>query len=1088
MSTDKRLNKRLPERVRREDTPGIRIDSGPFIGIIRNNIDPTRAGRLQVWIPDLGGNEDDPKSWRTVSYASPYYGTTYQPQAAVNNKFTDVAHSYGMWAVVPDIGNQVICTFIAGDPNRGYWFACINPNLSHHMVPALAAGNQVDNSLTDSSIQSKYDPNTSKWPVSEFNENIATNISASWINNAKPVHEFQANILIQQGLDRDGMRGAIGSSSQRESPSTVFGISTPGRPLNDPMDKPDFQTKLQAGTLTAADTAVSGRKGGHTFVMDDGDQIGLDQLFRLRTAGGHQILMNDSERVMYLANSDGSVWLEFTGGGHINVFSAAGINMRTDGEFNIHAGKDINMHSGGSIKFKADTSINSQTKDYTIKAGTSIGIQAGKVGILADGALSFQSANGGWLTDGKLALQGSKILLNTEAPQAVPVIADLKTNKQTDTGWDDQKGIWTNQADVFESIATITPAHEPWPRAPGKSGSLKKVVGQFAAAPQPAKPTSVCALPGQTLPVSIANITPSGGNNEAILESALTGYGITDKTEFASIMSQCAHESGNFKFVKELGADSYFTKYEGRADLGNTQPGDGLKYKGRGFIQITGRDIYTQASAYLGIDLVNQPQLAEDPLTAAKLVLFFFFQFKKSRTAGINWADVTAVTRLVNGGTNGLADRVAKFTAYQQKYAAGIVTIAGGGVLTDGNGSPVTTGSGKLDPGPEIAKSKQVVSPAPGEAMKSQDAPTPGAIVATESKIPGLIPTQMKALMIEIGFAEADSDYTAQDTDVNRVGRYAVNAIILRDNGYIKPDYVKKYSAAAIFQAGAWTGKDGINDVAGFASARGTQDTLMETVLNEYYTSLIANRGIQIQDDVCTVAGMMAVAYFLRDSERGFLSGKPADQAKFWREQGNNITNAQKETPDSAYNQGRYAIDVLSITPAGTSGVVGTNAPLTSGINPDDVLTFTNRSGDRQHFDAATGDFKDRLLQAARDYKAATGKKLTISSTVRTQAEQDAIYNGWIAAGGSLPNTPTVNVPPYGNISRPVKVIGNHGLGIAADIGTAAAAEMNSMGLLAKYGLYLFDPIGDPPHVQLKPEFRPPNLAVIQTLPGNAVG
>ena len=55
MSTDKRLGKKLPQRVRREDTPGVRIDSGPFIGIIKNNVDPIRAGRLSVWIPDMGG-------------------------------------------------------------------------------------------------------------------------------------------------------------------------------------------------------------------------------------------------------------------------------------------------------------------------------------------------------------------------------------------------------------------------------------------------------------------------------------------------------------------------------------------------------------------------------------------------------------------------------------------------------------------------------------------------------------------------------------------------------------------------------------------------------------------------------------------------------------------------------------------------------------------------------------------------------------------------------------------------------------------------------------------------------------------------
>ena len=413
MTTDRRLNRKLPERVRREDTPGIRIDSGPFIGIIKNNIDPTRAGRLQVWIPDLGGDEDNPQNWRTVNYASPFYGTTYQPNTSKNNKYDEVQHSYGMWAVIPDIGNQVICTFIAGDPNRGYWFACINPNLSHHMVPALGSTKTLDTANVDSALKSKFDTNSSVWPAAEFNENIPDNIKPGWINNPKPPHEFQANVLINQGLDRDGLRGAIGSSAQRESPSNVFGISTPGRPLNDPMDNPQFEAKLKAGTLTEADYAVRGRKGGHTFVMDDGEQMGANQLVRLRTAGGHQILMNDSERIVYLANSDGSVWLEFTGGGHINLYSAAGINVRTEGEFNVHADKDININSGGSIKLKSENVIANQTKDFSIKSSASTSIHTGKFGALVDGSLTLQSASGGWNSSGKLVLKGSKILLNT---------------------------------------------------------------------------------------------------------------------------------------------------------------------------------------------------------------------------------------------------------------------------------------------------------------------------------------------------------------------------------------------------------------------------------------------------------------------------------------------------------------------------------------------------------------------------------------------------------------------------------------------------------------------------------------------------
>lgn len=1055
MSSDKRFVNKLPERVRREDTPGIRIDSGPFIGIIKNNNDPIRSGRLQVWIPDLGGEEGNPQNWRTVAYASPFAGVTYQPNTSKNNKFSEVQHSYGMWAVPPDIGNQVICLFINGDANRGYWFACVNPNLSHHMVPGLASSNNVDNSQTDPSLKNKFDSSTSNWPVGEFNENNQTNIKPGWSNNLKPVHEFQANVLVQQGLDRDTIRGAIKSSSQRESPSTVFGISTPGRPINDPMENPTFESKLKAGTLTEADYAVRGRKGGHTFVMDDGEQMGASQLMRLRTAGGHQLLMNDSDRVVYLANSDGSVWLEFTGAGFINLYSSSGINLRTEGDFNIHSDKNVNIHANENIKMKAGNLFATQSKDWYAKSTSKIGMHTGKFNLLVDGALSMQSASGNWNAGSKLVLKGDKILLNTETPGAVPEVPTLKTFKQADTSWDSAKGLWVSKDEVYESISPIAPSHEPWTRGAGKG--VKGSTPMSAPAPQPEKQTSVCAPPPGTS-VTKPAIAPVGVDGESLIVSALQQAGKTDPVMIASIVAQCAHESGNFKFLKELGADSYFAKYEGRKDLGNTQPGDGLKFKGRGYIQITGRDVYDKAGKYLGIDLINNPLLAEDPVTAAKLVVYFFFEYKKGRTTSLNWDDVTAVTRVVNGGTNGLEDRKNKYAVYKQKYASGVVTTGTGATVVDGSGSPVLTGGAKLDPGPESAKGKPVEKPAPASKMSVQGAPNPAAIPAAGPKIPGLIPTQLKALMVQIGFAESGCDYTDQDTTLGRIGYYKINGNLLRDYGYIKKDHLSQYGKAAIFRDDAWTGKDGVTGPDSFMGSAGVQNSLMETILNDYYKALTNNRGIFLDDDVCTVAGMLSVAYFLRDCERSLfslLTGNPPDQAKFWREQGDNITNKQKQSCNTPYNQGRYAIDVLSIATVASTPPASpiSNAPDTTGIDPESVFNFTGPTGTRESFNQLDATFRSAILRMAKDYKDKTGKKVTLASAFRSQADQERIYSTWQAAGGVIPGRPTaagITTP-----AKPVSLGGKlnaHGKGQAIDCGQQAT-EINETLDLSKYGL-----------------------------------
>ena len=91
MATNRRLGVKLPDWTNTGSQSGYRVDPGPYVGVVKNNIDPTRSGRLQVFIPDFGGDENDIQSWRTVSYASPYFGSTYQPENSKANEFAKVS-------------------------------------------------------------------------------------------------------------------------------------------------------------------------------------------------------------------------------------------------------------------------------------------------------------------------------------------------------------------------------------------------------------------------------------------------------------------------------------------------------------------------------------------------------------------------------------------------------------------------------------------------------------------------------------------------------------------------------------------------------------------------------------------------------------------------------------------------------------------------------------------------------------------------------------------------------------------------------------------------------------------------------------
>lgn len=147
----------------------------------------------------------------------------------------------------------------------------------------------------------------------------------------------------------------------------------------------------------------------------------------------------------------------------------------------------------------------------------------------------------------------------------------------------------------------------------------------------------------------------------------LPNYGLMAK---AAIMAQCSHESGNFRFFKEIwGPTKAQSGYEGRRDLGNTQAGDGKRFMGRGYIQITGRANYRACGNYIGKDLLNTPELLQLKEAGAAAVVWFFAKGNGRNIGKRNqWSDVVAVTRAVNGGTNGLDDRKSKFARYKQKY------------------------------------------------------------------------------------------------------------------------------------------------------------------------------------------------------------------------------------------------------------------------------------------------------------------------------------------------------------------------------------------------------------------------------------
>jgi putative chitinase len=123
----------------------------------------------------------------------------------------------------------------------------------------------------------------------------------------------------------------------------------------------------------------------------------------------------------------------------------------------------------------------------------------------------------------------------------------------------------------------------------------------------------------------------------------------------AAMLAQVAHETGGLRHMRELGREGYFTRYDGRKDLGNIHPGDGAKFRGRGFIQLTGRANYQRCSQALGIDVVEQPELVETYGVAAMVLAWYWNEHHLNQYA--DTGNFVGLTKRINGGVHGLEDR-----------------------------------------------------------------------------------------------------------------------------------------------------------------------------------------------------------------------------------------------------------------------------------------------------------------------------------------------------------------------------------------------------------------------------------------------
>ena len=383
----------MAEDTRNVADAGKQTDPGPFLAKVISHHDKNYMGILEVQLYRESGNDEAAEGQlQQARYLSPFWGiTSVDFVSDAEDNYNNTQKSYGMWMIPPDVGSTVMVIFVKGE---GYfWIGCVLDDKKNFMTPGYASTyyNVDETKVTDKE----------RVPVAEFNSIIgAETLDATAITKPATPQEV---VLNDQGLLEDDIRGITTSSARRETPSMVFGISTPG-----PLDKQDGAKTGDTGKreYRTNNTPVS-RLGGSSFVMDDGDDKFLrktkasegppeyarvenqetdgdptllhNELMRFRTRTGHQILMHNTEDLIYIGNARGTTWIELTSDGKIDIFAQDSISVHSKNDLNFYADRDINMEAGRNFNLKV-------AERHQTEVGTDkICIVNGNVAIQVDG-------------------------------------------------------------------------------------------------------------------------------------------------------------------------------------------------------------------------------------------------------------------------------------------------------------------------------------------------------------------------------------------------------------------------------------------------------------------------------------------------------------------------------------------------------------------------------------------------------------------------------------------------------------------------------------------------------------------------------
>jgi len=282
---------------------------GLMEGVVMDTNDPQQMGRLKLWVPALDGDLYNIEDLPWATYSSPMAGQTRDYPAGPSGAVTHGFHSYGLWAV-PKAGALCVVGFLYGDANKRVYMGSY---FRDH-------GNRSD--LGNTPLSDTLDP------VEPQNTNLTAQFRGQLTASEARTRGAYERSVAQDKTDKDGTEGY-----QTD--------------LIEPKDK-------KGNALYDPQTYVLTTPGRHSLIFQDNPVTGR---VRVKTAAGHQIILDDANERIYVSTARGASWFEMDQDGRIHVYGADSISFSTGGDFNVTAVGDFNINAGGDVNIQAGASM-----------------------------------------------------------------------------------------------------------------------------------------------------------------------------------------------------------------------------------------------------------------------------------------------------------------------------------------------------------------------------------------------------------------------------------------------------------------------------------------------------------------------------------------------------------------------------------------------------------------------------------------------------------------------------------------------------------------------------------------------------------